>query len=305
MITPKFKVGDKVRIREDLKVEVNNFVNEPMLAFRGKIFKIIHAFYTHYLLEKNSWHWIPEMFDPTFVDETNFKKDLIKDFSNLNFCREFLKESLKSDDDFFIKCVKEIAEKYDDKSTPTLPFQVGDICEAFGLECVIEEINATVLRSITVRYKDSTINDYFLEDGRYLSWHKTPSLKLIKRPEPVKVEEKKEPETKTITRTKKTLTIDSDILEHYKQKAEENGMSLEDYMNGVFKKITENYKAEKNKPFYEWKYKIQDSQYGEMITPHYYKNKKELKEKTDGLYSDAEIASAKRIARLKRIRGER
>lgn len=78
-----------------------------------------------------------------------------------------------------------------DKPTITLPFQVGDICEAFGLECVVRGVEILSDYPIQVNYFSDKTCDSFTSDGRLYNSHKTPSLKLIRRPEPVKVEEKK------------------------------------------------------------------------------------------------------------------
>ena len=78
------------------------------------------------------------------------------------------------------------------KEEPT-EFRVGDICEAFGLECVVDAIREkTILypASIEVRFKDKKLIISFGLDGKASHWHKTPSLKLIRRADP-KVEEKK------------------------------------------------------------------------------------------------------------------
>lgn len=68
-------------------------------------------------------------------------------------------------------------------------FKVGDICEAFGVECEVIEIQESNLEDSVVRvimtdghHKGDSFT--FSIDGRYANWHKTPSLILKHRPKP-------------------------------------------------------------------------------------------------------------------------
>lgn len=62
----KFKVGDRVRVRKDLKY--NSFyggvrVNDEMINNKGKILTIIGIDGRTYLMEGSSWFWTDEMFE--------------------------------------------------------------------------------------------------------------------------------------------------------------------------------------------------------------------------------------------------
>lgn len=62
----KFKVGDRVRVRKDLKC--NSFyggvrVNDEMINNKGKILTIIGIDGRTYLMEGSSWFWTDEMFE--------------------------------------------------------------------------------------------------------------------------------------------------------------------------------------------------------------------------------------------------
>ena len=63
----KYKVGDKVRVREDLekgKLYGDYSVNEDMFSLRGKIVTICNIEYGFYMLEEDlhKWCWTDEMF---------------------------------------------------------------------------------------------------------------------------------------------------------------------------------------------------------------------------------------------------
>lgn len=60
-------------------------------------------------------------------------------------------------------------------------FQVGDKVSAFGVEGIVTRITDAAFFPIKVDFPDD-INSSFTIDGRYLGWHKEPSLKLIERP---------------------------------------------------------------------------------------------------------------------------
>lgn len=67
----KYKSGDKVVIRRDLKLGVcyymedrvtSDTVIEEMLRFAGKIVTIKEVFRKKYFLKENNWNWTDEMF---------------------------------------------------------------------------------------------------------------------------------------------------------------------------------------------------------------------------------------------------
>lgn len=63
---------------------------------------------------------------------------------------------------------------------PDLNLQVGDEVEAFGVKGVVANIAAIGTYPITVAIEGE--GSYgFTADGRFYTWSKTPSLKLIKR----------------------------------------------------------------------------------------------------------------------------
>lgn len=132
MTTPKYKVGQRVRIRSDLKLrEVFHGVDvvTEMLSGIGEIFTIkkINGSNNEIYLEEIDYIWTPEMFDPTFVDEP----------------------------------------------TPSLPFQVGDICEAFGLECVVNRIFEHSSFPIQVYFKDGEVS-MWVNSYNWHKWIRTP-----------------------------------------------------------------------------------------------------------------------------------
>jgi hypothetical protein len=73
----KYKVGQRVRVRNDLTVEQtyrmrsgpdykneSNCVNEEMMQFCGKFVHIKAIYNGQYLLKEVGWHWTDEMFEP-------------------------------------------------------------------------------------------------------------------------------------------------------------------------------------------------------------------------------------------------
>lgn len=81
---------------------------------------------------------------------------------------------------FLLNCLDSF-ESPSGVSREEIKFQVGDKVSAFGVEGVVTRITDVVLFPIKVDFPDS-INTSFTIDGRYLGWHKEPSLKLIERP---------------------------------------------------------------------------------------------------------------------------
>lgn len=73
----KFKVGDRVRVRKDLKY--NNFyggvrVNDEMVNNKGKILTIIGIDNGAYLMEGSQWFWTDEMFESKEYTYEDLKK---------------------------------------------------------------------------------------------------------------------------------------------------------------------------------------------------------------------------------------
>lgn len=81
---------------------------------------------------------------------------------------------------FLLNCLDSF-ESPSGVSREEIKFQVGDKVSAFGVEGVVTRITDVVLFPIKVDFPDN-INTSFTIDGRYLGWHKEPSLKLIERP---------------------------------------------------------------------------------------------------------------------------
>lgn len=73
----KFKVGDRVRVRKDLKY--SNFyggvrVNDEMVNNKGKILTIIGIDNGAYLMEGSQWFWTDEMFESKEYTYEDLKK---------------------------------------------------------------------------------------------------------------------------------------------------------------------------------------------------------------------------------------
>ena len=76
----KFKVGDRVRVRKDLKY--SNFyggvrVNDEMVNNKGKILTIIGIDNGAYLMEGSQWFWTDEMFESKEYTYEDLKKSPI------------------------------------------------------------------------------------------------------------------------------------------------------------------------------------------------------------------------------------
>ena len=76
----KFKVGDRVRVRKDLKYD--NFyggvrVNDEMVNNKGKILTIIGIDNGAYLMEGSQWFWTDEMFESKEYTYEDLKKSPI------------------------------------------------------------------------------------------------------------------------------------------------------------------------------------------------------------------------------------
>ncbi len=72
----KYKVGDRVKVREDLiahKAYGTNIVNDDMFKLRGQIVTIEEIHSSCYLIKNDGWAWTDEMFsglaEPTFNDD--------------------------------------------------------------------------------------------------------------------------------------------------------------------------------------------------------------------------------------------
>ena len=76
----RFKIGDRVRVRKDLKC--NNFyggvrVNDEMVNNKGKILTIIGIDNGTYLMEGSTWFWADEMFESKEYTYEDLKKSPI------------------------------------------------------------------------------------------------------------------------------------------------------------------------------------------------------------------------------------
>lgn len=140
----KYKVGDKVKVREDLENNVfygGTRANEDMIKHRGKILTIRGIEGGNYLMEEENWCWTDEMLED--VEEEISLKDflnilwknpeiIINKFSNMyKECQkinEDLKVELKnkqSEIDFlkgqlsvyekFLKCKEGIKQYFENK----------------------------------------------------------------------------------------------------------------------------------------------------------------------------------------------
>ena len=76
----KFKVGDRVKVRKDLKYNVfygGNRVNEQMFMHRGQILTIRAVDGKNYLMEEDNWYWNDEMFENKDYTYEDLKKSPI------------------------------------------------------------------------------------------------------------------------------------------------------------------------------------------------------------------------------------
>lgn len=79
----KYKVGDKVRVRSDLKACEQygaNIATNGMERLAGKIVTISRVGYAHYLVEGMNYNWTDEMFEP--VEEMS-AEELVKIIGNI------------------------------------------------------------------------------------------------------------------------------------------------------------------------------------------------------------------------------
>ena len=76
----KFKVGDRVKVRKDLKNNAfygENRVNEEMFMHRGQILTIRAIDGKNYLMEEDNWYWNDEMFENKDYTYEDLKKSPI------------------------------------------------------------------------------------------------------------------------------------------------------------------------------------------------------------------------------------
>lgn len=79
----KYKVGDKVKVRSDLKACEQygaNIATNSMERLAGKIVTISRVGYAHYLVEGMNYNWTDEMLEP--VEEMS-AEELVKIISNI------------------------------------------------------------------------------------------------------------------------------------------------------------------------------------------------------------------------------
>ena len=79
----KYKVGDKVKVRSDLKACEQygaNIATNSMERLAGKIVTISRVGYAHYLVEGMNYNWTDEMFEP--IEEMS-AEELVKIIGNI------------------------------------------------------------------------------------------------------------------------------------------------------------------------------------------------------------------------------
>jgi len=96
-------------------------------------------------------------------------------------------------------------DKISGEILPDLGLEIGDKVECFGVEGeVISISNYSDPPPIAVRFKNGAFLKWFLPDGRFESWNKEPSLKLIEK----KIKPKKK-EFKMETKTKREILLET------------------------------------------------------------------------------------------------
>lgn len=116
----KYKVGDKVRVRKDLKLGVNygNYIfNGDMEGFKGKTFTIQKIGSDYYRLEETSFFWTDEMFEPVITNWDKVKEETkIEDVDGLSsaLCKAIhrIKKEDNCDKRDCIECKKWLAQPY-------------------------------------------------------------------------------------------------------------------------------------------------------------------------------------------------
>jgi hypothetical protein len=87
----KYKFGDKVKVRSDLKVgnydshdEAGLYCNLDMLDFSGKTLTILSASddFGDYVVEENGWLWCDAMFEGLATEEDNLEEDEFDDLDD-------------------------------------------------------------------------------------------------------------------------------------------------------------------------------------------------------------------------------
>jgi dipeptidase len=70
----KYKVGDRIKVREDLivgKEYGNNDFAKEMVPWRGQIATIAHCTEDGYMLEGDDWYWTDEMIEGLVSEASN------------------------------------------------------------------------------------------------------------------------------------------------------------------------------------------------------------------------------------------
>ena len=102
----KFKVGDRVKVRKDLKNNAfygGNRVNEEMFMHRGQILTIRAIDGKNYLMEEDNWHWNDEMLENKDYTYEDLKKSPIGTKITFKNRKLFVKngeDKFESPDDF-------------------------------------------------------------------------------------------------------------------------------------------------------------------------------------------------------------
>lgn len=72
----KFKVGDKVRVRKDLKIDGVYGIwcfNSNMSTFEGKELTVEEVYDESYRVKENTWYWTDEMLEEVKEDKMEKK----------------------------------------------------------------------------------------------------------------------------------------------------------------------------------------------------------------------------------------
>lgn len=137
----KYKVGDKVRVRKDLKVRQNYgdccFV-EGMKNYRGRTVEIAEAFNAsgNYQIKEDecSFYWAEEMFEPVMTNFDKVKEEFVAEDldGNGGICRVIhkIKKEEFCDDRTCRECVKWLKQPYKEPKKEILDKQEKEYLSA-------------------------------------------------------------------------------------------------------------------------------------------------------------------------------
>ena len=159
----KFKVGDRVKVRKDLKKYTfygGNRVNEEMFMHRGQILTIRAIDGKSYLMEEDNWYWTDEMFEDR--EEYNYE-DLKKSLIGTKITFEN-GEVLVKDDDGNYDNAKHWREELDLKKLEDKFMKLGKIIKIEEPEYktvyeskveILDEAEKRYLRNFITPFKNS------------------------------------------------------------------------------------------------------------------------------------------------------